>query len=85
MLKWIFDRVDGNVDAVDSPIGKLPLPEGLDLDGLEIDQADLDALLAIDSEGWKQAIPQIREHFERFGDRLPSELNEAVDQLEATL
>jgi len=85
VLKWVFERVDGTVDAIDSPIGKLPVPDQLDLSGLAIDQADLDTLLAVDIEGWKGAVPQIREHFDRFGDRLPAELNAAVDQLEAAL
>ncbi|WP_395153532.1 phosphoenolpyruvate carboxykinase (GTP) [Ilumatobacter sp.] len=85
VLKWVFERVDGTVDAIDSPIGKLPVPDQLDLSGLDIDQADLDTLLAVDIEGWKGAVPQIREHFDRFGDRLPAELNAAVDQLEAAL
>jgi phosphoenolpyruvate carboxykinase (GTP) len=85
VLKWVFERVDGTVDAIDSPIGKLPVPDQLDLSGLDIDQADLDTLLAVDTEGWKGAVSQIREHFDRFGDRLPAELNSAVDELEAAL
>ena len=85
VLKWVFERVDGTVDAIDSPIGKLPVPDQLDLSGLDINQADLDTLLAVDTEGWKGAVSQIREHFDSFGDRLPAELNAAVDQLEAAL
>ena len=54
-------------------------------DQLDIDPADLDALLAVDSDGWKQAVPQIREHFARFGDKLPGVLNAAVDELESAL
>ncbi|MFT4617610.1 MAG: phosphoenolpyruvate carboxykinase (GTP), partial [Minisyncoccia bacterium] len=78
VLKWVFERVDGTVDAIDSPIGKLPVPDQLDLSGLDINQADLDTLLAVDTEGWKGAVSQIREHFDSFGDRLPAELNAAV-------
>jgi phosphoenolpyruvate carboxykinase (GTP) len=85
VLKWVFERVDGTVDAIDSPIGKLPVPGQLDMSGLDIDQADLDTLLAVDTEGWKGTVSQIREHFGSFGDRLPDELNTAVDELEAAL
>ncbi len=85
VLKWVFERVDGTVDAVDTPIGKLPVKEQLDLSGLDIDEDDLDRILAVDTEGWKGAVPQIREHFDRFGDRLPAQLTKAVDQLEAAL
>ena len=85
VLKWVFERVDGTADAIDTPIGKLPTRDALDTDGLEIDEADLDEILSVDIEGWKAAIPQIREHYARFGDRLPATLDVAVDTLEARL
>jgi len=85
VLKWVFERVNGDVDAIDTPIGKLPTKESLDTDGLEIDEADLDTILSVDIDGWKSAVPQIREHFARFGDRLPAALNVEVDTLEAKL
>ena len=85
VLKWIFERVDGDADAIDTPIGKLPTKDALDTDGLEIDDADLDEILSVDVAGWQAAIPQIREHYDRFGDRLPATLDMAVDTLEARL
>ncbi len=85
VLKWVFERVNGDADAIDTPIGKLPTQESLDTDGLEIDQADLDTILSVDIDGWKAAVPQIREHFARFGDRLPDALHAEVDTLEAKL
>jgi len=85
VLKFVFDRCNGEGEVVDTAIGRLPTRASLDLDGLQIDDADLEAILSVDTEGWKRAIPQIREHFAQFGDRLPSELNTAVDQLEAAL
>jgi phosphoenolpyruvate carboxykinase (GTP) len=85
VLKWIFERVNGDADAIDTPIGKLPTREALDTDGLEIDETDLDAILSVDVDGWKAAIPQIREHFAQFGDRLPDRLHVEVDDLEAKL
>jgi phosphoenolpyruvate carboxykinase (GTP) len=85
VLKWIFERVNGDADAIDTPIGKLPTREALDTDGLEIDDVDLDTILSVDVDGWKAAIPQIREHFAQFGDRLPDRLHVEVDELEAKL
>ena len=85
VLKWVFERVDGTADAIDTPIGKLPTKDALDLDGLEIDPTDLDTLLSVDIAGWTTAIPQIREHYARFGERLPAVLNVEVDALEAKL
>ncbi len=85
VLKWVFERVNGTADAIDTPIGKLPTKAALDTDGLEIDEADLDTILSVDIEGWKSAIPQIREHYARFGGKLPAALNVEVDSLEAKL
>ncbi len=85
VLKWVFERVNGTAEAIDTPIGKLPTRAALDTDGLEIDDADLDTLLSVDVDGWQAAIPQIREHYARFGDRLPAALNVEVDTLEANL
>jgi len=85
VLKFVFERCDDKGEVVQTAIGKLPVPGTLDTDGLDIDAADLDTLLTVDSDGWKQAVPQIRNHFARFGDKLPAELNTAVDQLESAL
>lgn len=85
VLRWVFERIDGTVEAVDTPIGKLPVKDQLDLEGLDLDPDDLDRILAVDTNGWKGAVPQIRGHFARFGDRLPVQLTQAVDQLEAAL
>jgi phosphoenolpyruvate carboxykinase (GTP) len=85
VLKWVFERVNGSVDAVDTAIGRLPAEGTLDTNGLEIDAADLDAILSVDEAGWREAIPQIREHFNQFGDLLPATLQVAVDTLEAKL
>jgi phosphoenolpyruvate carboxykinase (GTP) len=85
VLKWIFERVDGESEVVDTPIGRLPTAGALDIDGLDIDPADLATLLLVDREGWQAAIPQIREHYAQFGDKLPAQLQMAVDTLEAQL
>ncbi|QRN80880.1 MAG: phosphoenolpyruvate carboxykinase (GTP) [Nocardiopsis sp. BM-2018] len=85
VLKWIFERVNGSAEAVDTPIGRLPSTEALDTDGLDIDDADLETILSVDVDGWKGAIPQIRDHYARFGDKLPAALQVAVDELEVKL
>jgi phosphoenolpyruvate carboxykinase (GTP) len=85
VLKWVFERVDGESDAVDTPIGLLPTKEALDTEGLSIAEADLDEVLKVDTAGWQSAIPQIRDYFAQFGDLMPGELNTAVDELEAGL
>jgi phosphoenolpyruvate carboxykinase (GTP) len=85
VLKWIFERVDGRAGAVDTAIGRLPTSDALDTTGLSIDAADLDEILRVDTDGWSAAIDEIREHFARFGDRLPAELDAQVDRLASAL
>ena len=85
VLKWVFERVDGAAEAVDTAIGRLPAPGALDTNGLDVDATDLHTVLSVDEDGWRAAIPQIREHYAQFGDRLPASLQVAVDTLEARL
>ena len=85
VLKWIFERCDGKVHAVDTPIGRLPEPADLDTKGLDLPTADIAELLGVDLEGWLAEIPSIRGHFAKFGSHLPEGLNREVDELEDRL
>jgi phosphoenolpyruvate carboxykinase (GTP) len=85
VLKWIFERCDGKVHAVDTPIGRLPEPADLDTTGLDLPAADIAKLLGVDVEGWLAEIPSIRGHFAMFGGHLPEGLNQEVDELEERL
>jgi phosphoenolpyruvate carboxykinase (GTP) len=83
VLKWIFDRCDDRVQAVDTPIGRLP--RSLDTSGLNLPESSLQQLLSVDVEGWLGELPRIREHFAKFGDRLPEGLRHEVADLEKRL
>jgi len=85
VLKWIFERCDGKVHAHDSAIGRLPDPADLDTKGLDLSAEKIAKLLSVDIEGWLAEVPRIREHFAKFGDRLPQGMREEVDALEQRL
>jgi len=85
VLEWVFERCDGNADAVDTPIGLVPAPGALDVDGLDLDAAALEELLRVDEDAVKAELPQIREHLERFGDRLPEPVRGQLEALEQRL
>ncbi len=85
VLKWIFERCDGTANAVETPIGSVPTPESLDLEGLNLQAGDLDELLNVDRKGWLHELPLIREYYAQFGDRMPRELTSLVDHLEEAL
>jgi phosphoenolpyruvate carboxykinase (GTP) len=85
VLKWVVERMDGQAAAIETPIGHVPAPGSLDVDGLDMTQEDLAAALAVDPEEWKAEIPQIQEWFEKFGDQLPTVLWTELDGLKARL
>ena len=85
VLKWVTERIEGTAAAVDSPIGRLPAPDALDLSGLALPGSAMGELLAVDVDGWLDEVGLIRDHFARFGDKLPAAMADAVDQLEARL
>jgi len=85
VLKWVCQRCHGEADAVETPIGLLPTPASLDLDGLDIPEEDLADLLTVSAEKWIERIPVFREHFAKFGDKLPQRLANQLDALEQRL
>ena len=85
VLKWVFERINGQAKAEKTPIGYLPTHDSLDTNGVNVTNEDLKELLSVDANGWKEAVPQIREHYEAFGDRLPNTLKASLDQLEGAL
>ena len=85
VLKWVFERLNGTAEADKTAIGYLPNATSLDTTGMQINEADLQAITSVDVDGWREAVPQIRDHYAAFGDRLPSELATALDALESSL
>jgi phosphoenolpyruvate carboxykinase (GTP) len=85
VLEWVFERVGGRGDAVETPIGWVPAPGAIDIEGVDVSKEDLEELLRVDDDEWRAEVPLIREHYAVFGDRLPDELNQAVDTLEKRL
>ena len=85
VLKWIFERCEGTAHAVDTPIGRLPHPNDLDIGGLDIADAALFQLLSVDINGWLAEIPLIREYFGKFGTHMPEALNRELDDLDNRL
>ena len=85
VLKWIFERLDGRGEAVETPIGYLPTLDAIDFSGLELDDADKANLLRVEIDGWLQEIPLIREYYAQFGEHIPAQLYEEVEQLQQRL
>jgi phosphoenolpyruvate carboxykinase (GTP) len=85
VLKWVLERVGGQGDAVDTPIGRVPTTDAIDTTGLDVDPATLAQLLSVDGESWRQEVPQIEGHFAGIGERVPGELRDQLAALEKRL
>ncbi|WP_348786750.1 phosphoenolpyruvate carboxykinase (GTP) [Leifsonia sp. NPDC080035] len=81
VIEWIARRVEGSADAVETPIGRLPVPEQLDLDGIELPAEDLEALFEVDPESWLAECDLTEEFFDRFGARVPAALRAELASL----
>ena len=85
VLAWIVDRLEGNAEGVDSPLGILPKLEDLNLDGLDLPQESLTELFNIDKNSWLEECQLTDEYFEMFGDRIPAELEAELTVLKERL
>jgi len=85
VLEWIFRRCEGEGETVETPIGLLPAEGEIDTEGLDVTAEQMRELLSVDPALFKQQLPQVREHLERFGDRLPAGIEAQLKALEERL
>ena len=85
VLKWIVDRIEENVPAVETLAGFAPQPADLDITGLSITPADLAAVLNVDADEWRSEVPLISEWFEKISDKLPIEMIAEFETLKSQL
>ena len=86
VLEWILARCDGKVDARISPIGYLPYPEDINIEGMQDVTPDtIRDLLTIDTKSWLEDVGNIRDFYHQVGDRVPQAMWDELDALEARL
>lgn len=85
VLEWMLQRVTGQAGASETPVGNLPRREDIDTTGLDLPAADLDALLAVDVDGWREELRLIGEYLEGFGPRMPAALKQEQARVAAAL
>jgi len=85
VLKWVIERIEGTAAAVETPVGRVPTPDSIDIEGLDVTIEELAAALAVDREEWRDELPSINAWFEKFGDKLPAVLWTELDGLKARL
>jgi phosphoenolpyruvate carboxykinase (GTP) len=72
ILKWIVDRIRGAGRAVETPIGYVPAPGAIELDGLDVSPSRLAAVLHVDGAEWRPALAELGQFYDQFGARLPA-------------
>jgi phosphoenolpyruvate carboxykinase (GTP) len=81
VLKWILERVNGQGQAEETPIGFVPTKRGLTLDGLNILPENMEQLLHVDAGDWQKEAEEVGTYFNKFGDRLPKQLRDEQTHL----
>ncbi len=81
VLEWILGRCHGHTGATETPIGWLPRIQDLDLQGLNLDPADLESLLHVDPVAWSEELQGIGEYLADYGEHLPEQLEQARQQM----
>ena len=85
VLKWVFERCDGDGKAVETPIGFMPAADAIDLPA-GVTAEDMKELIKVDVAGWKAELADIRdEHYPKFGARLPERTNSQLDAIKNAL
>lgn len=85
VLEWIIKRCDGEVDAIETPIGYIPKPEDINLEGLDFELDTLKSILEVDNDLWRQEAEGITEFYKKFGDKLPKKLEKQLQNLKDRL
>lgn len=85
IIKWMLERIEGKTGAKETEIGFMPEEGALDLNGLDITKETMDKLLSVNKQDWKKEVGMIEEFYAKFGDRIPQELKDQLDELKKKL
>ena len=77
ILKWIVERIRGTAKATETPVGYVPAPGSLHLDGLDVPAARMSAALRVDSGEWRGALEDLGEFYQSFGGRVPEAIRQS--------
>ena len=85
VLKWMFERCDGEEHAETTPIGFIPKPGALDLSGLSVSQKELAELFHIEKGEWRKEAEEAERYFQIFGSHLPQGIAQELAALKSRL
>jgi phosphoenolpyruvate carboxykinase (GTP) len=82
VLKWIIDRVKGNVGARETPVGLVPFLDDLNCTGLILPREKMATLFEVNMKEWGEEIENTRAFLKRYGSRMPREMWDEFTRLE---
>jgi phosphoenolpyruvate carboxykinase (GTP) len=85
VLEWIIARCESRGEAVETPVGHLPLASGLRTEGLQMPAQDLEALLTIEADAWQNELEEVERFMLELGERTPAVLVEELRRRRALL
>jgi len=85
VLDWIIRRTEGTADAVETPIGLVPTPDSLYLEGLPTSPEQIEEVLRVDPDQWRAELPLIEGWFAAIGEKIPQQLLDELDRLKGRL
>ncbi|MCU0988147.1 MAG: phosphoenolpyruvate carboxykinase (GTP) [Xanthomonadales bacterium] len=85
VLEWIVRRCKSEVGAVHTPIGRMPDPADINLDGIRVEPATMQALLDVDIDAWKAELAEVGEYIRSYGDRTPAALKTEWERISTAL
>jgi phosphoenolpyruvate carboxykinase (GTP) len=85
VLEWVVRRLEGQVEADETPVGLVPRKEDINVSGLDIADEALTEVLSVDLDALRDELPQVKEHLAKFGDDLPPEVRSQLEALEQRL
>ena len=85
VLRWIIDRCENRVDAIETPIGFLPEPKDIDVSGLDVAPDTMVTLLSVNTQQWEHEMNSVAEYLDSYGDRLPEDLRQVQQQVAEAL
>jgi len=85
VLEWVVRRTEGEAEAVDTPLGRIPAPGEIDMSGLDLSPEQEAELFAINADMWRAEADLTEDYYGQFGDRVPPALREQLAALRERL
>jgi len=85
VIKWIFERLEDQAEAVTTSIGYLPTSQALDTSGMQLPVENIAHLTSISSDLWYKEVQELKKYFQLFGDKLPQQLKKQLERMEQQL